>query len=97
MLYYLLKGFTSFLQKKDRDFCIKYGERFGSLLWKLGYRKKVILRNLEIAFPDKPIDWKLQVGKKSLQNIGRVLFELPKIPQYIQTKEIEKIFFGEMK
>jgi len=95
MLYYLTKGFVSFIQKQNRDFCIKTGESFGSLLWNLGYRKKVILRNLNIAFPDKPLDWKLQVGKKSLQNIGRILFELPKIPQYIQTKEIEKIFFLE--
>ena len=95
MLYYLAKGFVYLIQKQSRDFCIRTGEGFGSLLWNLGYRKKVILRNLDIAFPDKPLDWKLQVGKKSLRNIGRVLFELPKIPQYIQTKEIEKIFFLE--
>ena len=95
MLYYLVKEITSFIQKRDRNFCLKNGERLGSLLWKLGYRKDVILKNLDIAFPEKSLEWKLDIGKKSLQNIGRVLLELPKIPQYIQTKEIEKIFFVE--
>ena len=91
MLHLLLKGFFSYLEKKSPEQCRKMGEGFGSLLWNLGYRKKVILKNLDIAFPDKSQDWKEEIGKKSLQNIGRVFFEWPKIPKYVKSGEIEKI------
>ncbi len=91
MSYLLAKLFFSSVKNLPRDKSIKLGEQIGSLFWKLGYRKKVIIKNLDIAFPDKPLIWKHETGKKSLENIGRVLTEFPKIPYYVQSGEIEKI------
>ncbi|RMA97781.1 lysophospholipid acyltransferase family protein [Hydrogenothermus marinus] len=92
MSYLLAKSFFSIVSKLERDKNLKIGESIGSLFWNLGYRKKVILKNLDIAFPEKTLDWKLNIGKKSLQNLGRVLTEFPKIPEYIKTGYIEEIF-----
>ena len=92
MSYLLAKTFFQIVNHLDRNKNIKVGESIGSLFWSLRYRKKVILRNLDIAFPEKPLKWKLSIGKKSLQNIGRVLTEFPKIPKYVETGQIEEIF-----
>ena len=92
MSYLLAKTFFSITKGLDRDKNLKFGESIGSLLWHLGYRKKVILKNLEIAFSEKPLEWKLDIGKKSLQNIGRVITEFPKIPDYVKTGYINEIF-----
>jgi KDO2-lipid IV(A) lauroyltransferase len=92
MSYLLAKTFFSIVKNLPRNKNIKFGESIGSLFWKLGYRKKVILKNLDIAFPEKSLKWKEEIGKKSLQNIGRILTEFPKIPEYVKTGEIEDIF-----
>lgn len=92
MSYLLAKIFFSTVKHLDRNKNVKFGEGIGSLFWKLGYRKKVILKNLDIAFPKESLEWKLDIGKKSLQNIGRILTEFPKVPDYVKTGYIENIF-----
>ncbi|WP_457642958.1 lysophospholipid acyltransferase family protein [Persephonella sp.] len=92
MSYLLAKLFFSSVGRLDRKKAISVGESIGSLFWKLKYRRKVILKNLDIAFPEKDTEWKNRIGKLSLQNIGRTLAEFPKIPQYVKTGEINRIF-----
>ncbi len=92
MSYLLAKAFFSFTKTLPRNINLKTGELIGSLFWYLGYRKEVILRNLDIAFPEKSREWKLEIGKKSLQNIGKVLTEFPKIPDYVKSGYINEIF-----
>lgn len=92
MDYALAKLFFSIVKSLPRDVSISLGESIGSLFWHAGYRKKVILKNLNIAFPEKSQEWKLETGKLSLQNIGRTLTEFPRIPQYVRSGEIDRIF-----
>jgi len=92
MEYMLVRLFFSMIKNLPRGLSIPFGESIGSLLWYGGYRKKVILKNLEIAFPEKSLEWKKKIGKLSLQNIGRTLTEFPKIPSYVRSGEIDRIF-----
>ena len=91
MSYLLASSFFSILKRLDRGKALKTGKAIGSLFWNLGYRKDVILKNLDIAFPEKDKDWKLQIGKASLQNIGKVLAEFPKIPEYKKSGQLSQI------
>lgn len=92
MLDKLLKLGFKYLEKIPREKALKKGKFIGDILYKLNYRKDVIYKNLNIAFPEKDKKWKDYIRKKSLENIGRVIVEFPKQPQYIKSKEIENIF-----
>ncbi len=92
MSYLLASSFFSVLKKLDREKALKTGKTIGNLFWNLGYRKDVILKNLDIAFPEKDKNWKLQTGKASLQNIGKVLAEFPKIPEYKKSGQLSQIY-----
>ncbi|WP_457641656.1 lysophospholipid acyltransferase family protein [Persephonella sp.] len=81
-----------YLKKLSREKALKRGEQLGDILYKAGYRKKVVRKNLDIAFPDKPFRWKEEISRKSLQNTGRILAEFPKLPDYVYTGEIKDIF-----
>ncbi len=95
MIHHVAASFFSIFRSLPREKNLKAGENIGNLFWSLGYRKEVILKNLDIAFPEKSKEWKNQVGRKSLQNIGRTLSEFPKIPQYVENNQIDKIFVVE--
>ncbi|NPA58140.1 MAG: lysophospholipid acyltransferase family protein [Aquificae bacterium] len=92
MSYILAKTLFSALKLLPRDASLKLGEGLGSLFWHGGYRREVILTNLEMAFPFTDTEWKKKIGKLSLQNIGRTLTEFPKIPDYVKTGYIDEIF-----
>ncbi|WP_242462860.1 lysophospholipid acyltransferase family protein [Persephonella atlantica] len=91
-MYLFAKTFFSFSSKLSRETALELGEKIGSTFWRLGYRKKVILKNLDIAFPEKEKEWKEKTGEKSLQSIGRTLVEFPKLPEYVKNKDIDRIF-----
>jgi len=95
MFYFPIKAFSSLIKHLPRTTAIHLGENIGSLFWYGRYRRKVILKNLDIAFPHKDISWKKHIGKLSLQNIGRNITEFPKIPQYVHSGLIDKIFHFE--
>lgn len=84
--------FFSLCKNLSREKTISLGESIGSAFWNLGYRKSVVLKNLDIAFPERDKKWKLSIGKASLQSIGRVLTEFPKLPEYKEKKILTDIF-----
>jgi KDO2-lipid IV(A) lauroyltransferase len=55
----------------------------------LGFRKKIIVDNLDIAFPEWPLEKKLSVGRKSVYQLGYNFAEFLTIPA-INPKWIEK-------
>ncbi|WP_293443926.1 lysophospholipid acyltransferase family protein [Persephonella sp.] len=95
MTHQIASFLFSILKALPREKNLRAGENIGNLFWNLGYRKDVIMKNLDIAFPEKSKEWKNRIGKKSLQNIGRTLSEFPKIPQYVENRQINKIFVVE--
>ncbi|NPA12781.1 MAG: lipid A biosynthesis acyltransferase [Aquificae bacterium] len=88
----ILQLLFSYFKRLPREKAISRGEGLGNLLWKAGYRKSVIMRNLDIAFPERDKHWKEEIGRLSLQNIGRTLVEFPKLPEYVKSGEIDRIF-----
>ncbi len=91
MLPLLLKKGLRYFQRFDRDKALKRGEQIGSLLYLLGYRKKVILKNLDIAFPEFSKEKKLQICKDVLKYFGRNISEFARIPIYAKNNEFLKI------
>jgi len=91
MLPLLLKKGLGFFQKFDREKALKRGEQIGSLLYLLGYRKKVILKNLDIAFPEFSKEKKLQICKDVLKYFGRNIVDFARIPIYAKNEEFLKI------
>src|SRR5687768_10908252 len=60
--------------------------RAGEFLGRLGYRfagglRRVALRNLEIAFPEKSLTDRETIARASFENLGRVLGELTQFPR----------------
>ncbi len=89
----LLKLALLYIQNLNREKVLKRGEAIASLLKILKYRKDVVFKNLEIAFPDKDTNWKEKIYSETISNMGRNLAEFFKIPQYYKTGEIKDIFF----
>ena len=91
MVSFLLKLFLRYARSLDRDKALKRGEFLGSLAWKFGLRKKVVSRNLEIAFPDKNHKWREDIGRKAYIHLGRVVMEFGKLPDYLCAKKIREL------
>ena len=81
-----------YIKKTDREKALKKGEAIASLLRFLKYRKNVVFKNLDIAFPEKEQVWKENIYHKTLSNIGRNIIEFPRIPYYFQSGKIKDIF-----
>ncbi|RMD45859.1 MAG: lipid A biosynthesis acyltransferase [Aquificota bacterium] len=92
MIERLLKLALIYIQHLNREKVLRRGEAIASLLRSLKYRKDVVFKNLEIAFPDKDKKWKEKIYSETLLNMGRNLAEFFKIPQYYKTGEIKHIF-----
>lgn len=54
-------------------------------------RRKIVLGNLDIVFPNKPREEKVRIGRKSLFNLGRSFVEFLTLPQ-IDAKWVEENF-----
>ena len=64
-----------------RNASIRIGESIGRLGYKFASGlRRVALRNLEIAFPEKSIDDRERIARGSFENLGRVLGELTHFP-----------------
>ncbi len=88
MLTLLLRGGVKLLQISDRDKALKKGELLGSLLNFIGYRKKVILKNLDIAFPELDKSEREKIAKGVLQYIGRNIVDFVRIPVYSRKNQV---------
>ncbi len=88
----LIKILFGYLNKISREKAVKRGEQLGTFFYRIGYRKSVIKKNLDIAFPEKDEKWKKSIALESLKNLGRIISELPKLPSYFRSGEIGNIF-----
>ncbi|WP_297888724.1 lysophospholipid acyltransferase family protein [Sulfurihydrogenibium sp.] len=80
-----------YFKKLPREKALKKANKIGDILYFIKYRKDVVEKNLSIAFPDKDQKWKDYIRKKSLQNIGRVLVEFPRQPDYVKSGKIKDV------
>lgn len=80
----LVFGFFSILPRSTSIF-------FGILLAKIAYPflgnlRRVAMKNLEIAFPEKNTEERARIAKKSFENLGRILGELSQFPHFTPEK-----------
>ncbi len=91
MTYRLLEIAFNYIEKLPREKALKKGEVIASLLRLFKYRKEVVFKNLDIAFPEKDKEWKENIYRGTISNIGRNITEFPKIPQYFKSGSIKNI------
>ena len=70
----------------------------GMFLGRIAYRfagglRRVALRNLEIAFPEKSIEEREAIARGSFENLGRVLGELTQFPRATRDSLRERVVF----
>src|SRR4051812_46172427 len=72
--YALTRGFVSAFGLLPRKASIALGKAFGRRTSRLFAKlSRVGLRNLELAFPDKPLAVREQLLERAFENLGRVL------------------------
>ena len=65
-----------------RKLSLRIGEWIGHVAYRLvGGLRRVALRNLEIAFPEKSLSEREAIARGSFENLGRVLAELTQFPR----------------
>ncbi|MEJ5173023.1 MAG: lipid A biosynthesis acyltransferase [Hydrogenothermaceae bacterium] len=91
MLPNLIKAIFFILRKVDRKTALKLSKVIGFILYITNYRRSVVEKNLQIAFPDRDQKWRNYIRKKCMENIGRVLVEFPRQPDYVKSGKIKDI------
>lgn len=81
--------------KKASRKSVRKGKLLGSVFWYTRFRRQIILKNLNIAFPDKDLKWKKSIGKKCFQSIASVLFEFLRLPSYFRDGKLGDILIIE--
>lgn len=95
MIDKVIKSVFWVFRKLSREKALKLSKILGYILYISNYRKSVVDKNLQIAFPDKDERWRDQIRKKCMENIGRVLVEFPKQPDYVKQGKIKEIVLFE--
>lgn len=91
MLDKLIKVLFWAFRRLDRHTALKLANFIGFILYVSNYRKSVVEKNLQIAFPDKDSRWRDYIRRKTMENIGRVLVEFPRQQDYAATGQIKDI------
>ena len=77
-----------------RRAALRVGAGLGRLAYRLaGGLRRVALRNLEIAFPEKTLDDRESIAKGSFENLGRVLGELTQFPKATHKSLRDQVVF----
>jgi KDO2-lipid IV(A) lauroyltransferase len=74
-----------------RKFLVGLGGALGWLLWTLHVRRKVIMDNLRLAFPEWTEERRREVGKQTFVNIGRMAVEFLTVTK-IDRAEMDRMF-----
>ncbi len=74
-----------------RRFLIGLGRMLGWLLWTLHVRRRVIMDNLRLAFPDWTEAQRREVGKRTFVNIGQMALEFLLVTR-LDRDELERMY-----
>jgi KDO2-lipid IV(A) lauroyltransferase len=70
------------------------GAALGALVYALGIRRKVVLSNLALAFPDRPEAERRAIARETYRNLGRMIFDFLRVPA-LPREELERMFVRE--
>ncbi len=71
-----------------------FGAALGGLVWLLGIRRRVVLDNLRLAFPDKTEEERRAIARKTYRNLGQMIPDFLRVP-FLPREEIERMFVYE--
>jgi KDO2-lipid IV(A) lauroyltransferase len=71
-----------------------FGAALGWLVWALHIRRRVVLENLRLAFPEKPEAERRAIARATFLNLGRMISDFVRIP-FMGREELEAIFVYE--
>ncbi|WP_242395166.1 lysophospholipid acyltransferase family protein [Anaeromyxobacter oryzisoli] len=67
------------------------GAALGALVWALGIRRRVVLENLRLAFPEKTEAERRAIARATYRNLGQLVPDFLRVPA-LPKEEIERIF-----
>jgi KDO2-lipid IV(A) lauroyltransferase len=71
-----------------------FGAALGGLVWLLGIRRRVVLDNLRLAFPEKTEEERRAIARKTYRNLGQMIPDFLRVP-FLPREEIERMFVYE--
>lgn len=79
--WWAFAGFARFVRLLPLRVALAFGAGLGRLLYALGGgRRRLVLRNLAQAFPEKPDAERRAIARRALANLGRTLVEVLRLP-----------------
>jgi KDO2-lipid IV(A) lauroyltransferase len=71
-----------------------FGAMLGTLVWLLGIRRKAVLDNLRLAFPEKTEAERREIARRTYRNLGLMIPDFVRVP-FLRPEELERIFVYE--
>jgi Kdo2-lipid IVA lauroyltransferase/acyltransferase len=71
-----------------------FGAALGALVWGLRIRRRVVLENLRLAFPEKTEAERVAIARATYRNLGRIVPEFLRVPS-LPREELERMFVYE--
>jgi KDO2-lipid IV(A) lauroyltransferase len=68
-----------------------FGVGLGWLVWALGIRRRVVLENLRLAFPERAEAERREIARRTYLNLGQMIPDFLRVP-FLPREEIERIF-----
>jgi KDO2-lipid IV(A) lauroyltransferase len=67
-----------------------FGASLGWLVWALRIRRRVVLDNLRLAFPEKTEEERRRIARDTFLNLGRMISDFIRLP-FLPKDEVERI------
>jgi KDO2-lipid IV(A) lauroyltransferase len=67
------------------------GAALGTVVWLLGIRRRVVLENLRLAFPEKTEAERRDIARRTYRNLGQMIPDFVRLP-FLRREELEAIF-----
>ncbi len=82
------------LVRIPRGWLDAFGAALGTLVWALGIRRRVVLENLRLAFPEKTEAERRGIARRTYRNLGQMIPDFLRVP-FLPRDEIERMFVYE--
>jgi KDO2-lipid IV(A) lauroyltransferase len=85
---------VSLLSRIPRRWLLALGAAIGWLIWALRIRRRVVLSNLALAFPEKSEAERRAIARATYRHLGETAFEFLRVPD-LRPEELDRLFVYE--